>query len=222
MTEDYAAKMARKTLAELHQYVTGRAQYREDAVLAALDELTRRGQSHPEEAHLRPELEREVRQQTARAEKARQQETEATANSEAVEAEAVGPALYSPSTVTLFSVVFSMLAGGALMALNFKALRQTGATVRLVFFVIAYLVVGGLILQWLVQRYGLNPWFGAFFDLPAIVVYIFWFWPRYVGAKPYQSRSWLLPFAICAAIKIGLSLWAIRFLPQLLKAIPGQ
>jgi hypothetical protein len=115
-----------------------------------------------------------------------------------------------------------MLAGGALMALNFKALRQTGATVRLVLFVIAYLVVGGLILQWLVQRYGLNPWFGAFFDLPAIVVYIFWFWPRYVGAKPYQSRSWLLPFAICAAIKIGLSLWAIRFLPQLLKAIPGQ
>lgn len=222
MTEDYAAKMGRKSLAELHQYVSGRAQYREDAVLAALDELTRRGQPHPEEAQLRPTLEAEVRQQTVEAAEAQQREADATAAIEADEAEATGPALYSPSTITLFSVVFSMLAGGALLALNFRALRQSGATVRLVLFIIAYLIGGGLILQWLVQRYGFNPWFGAFFDLPAIVVYIFWFWPCYVGTKPYQSRSWLLPFIIFAAIKIGLSLWALRFLPQLLKSMPGQ
>lgn len=219
MTEDYAAKMGRKTLAELQQYISGRAQYREDAVLAALDELTRRGQPHPEDAQLRPALEAEVRRQTAEVAAAQQREAEETATTEAAE---TGPVLYSPSTITLFSVVFSMLAGGALLALNFKTLNRTGATVRLVLFVIAYLVVGGLILQWLVQRYGLNPWFGAFFDLPAIIVYIFWFWPRYVGATPYQSRSWLLPFIICAVIKIGLTAWAMQFLTKMLGTIPGQ
>lgn len=219
MTEDYAAKMGRKTLADLLQYVSGRAQYREDAVLAALDELARRGQPHPDDAHLRPTLEAEVRAQAAQA-AAQQQMTEAA--TEADDVEALGPALYSPSTITLFSVVFSMLAGGALLAFNFRALRQTGATVRLVLFVVAYLVVGGLVLQWLVQRYGLNPWFVAFFDLPAIMVYIFWFWPRYVGATPYQSRSWLLPFVICAAIKISLTIWAANFLAKMLGTISGQ
>jgi hypothetical protein len=219
MTEDYAAKMGRKTLAELQQYVSGRAQYREDAVLAALDELARRGQPHPEDAHLRPELEKEVSQQAVQVAEAKQRAAEATATEEAEE---VGPTLYSPSTITLFSVVFSMLAGGALLALNFRTLKRTGATVRLVVFVIAYLVIGALVLNWVVQRYGLNPWIGAFFDLPAIVVYIFWFWPRYVGATPYQSRSWLLPFVICAVIKIGLTLWAARFLAKFLATIPGQ
>lgn len=222
MTEDYATKMSRKTLADLHQYVSGRAQYREDAVLAALDELARRGQPHPDDPHLRPALETEVHQQAAQAAAVQQQAAEATAATEASEAEALGPALYSPSTITLFSVVFSMLAGGALLALNFRALRRTGATVRLILFVIAYLIVGALLLNWAVQRYGLNPWLSAFFDLPAIVVYIFWFWPRYVGATPYQSRSWLLPFIICAVIKIGLTLWAARFLTKMLGTIPGQ
>lgn len=219
MTEDYVAKMGRKTLAELQQYVSGRAQYREDAVLAALDELTRRGEPHPDDAQLRPELEAEVQKQVAQTAEDQQRAVDATAVEEAAE---TGPTLYSPSTITLFSVVFSMLAGGALLALNFRALKRTGATVRLVLFIVAYLVVGGLILQWLVQRYGLNPWFGAFFDLPAIVVYIFWFWPRYVGATPYQSRSWLLPFIICAAIKIGLTLWAASFLAKFLGKLPGQ
>ena len=55
--EDYAAKMLLKTDAALREYVTGHVQYREAAVLAALDELRRRGQSAPEEAALRPKLE---------------------------------------------------------------------------------------------------------------------------------------------------------------------
>jgi hypothetical protein len=55
--EDYAAKMALKPDAALREYVTGHAQYREDAVLAALDELRRRGQPALEEATLRPQLE---------------------------------------------------------------------------------------------------------------------------------------------------------------------
>ena len=52
--EDYAAKMLLKTDAALREYVTGHVQYREAAVLAALDELRRRGQPAPEEAALRP------------------------------------------------------------------------------------------------------------------------------------------------------------------------
>ena len=55
--EDYAAKMLLKTDAALREYVTGHVQYREAAVLAALDELSRRGQPAPEEAALRPGLE---------------------------------------------------------------------------------------------------------------------------------------------------------------------
>jgi hypothetical protein len=52
--EDYAAKMQLKSDTALRDYVTGYAQYREVAVLAAFDELRRRGQPAPEEAALRP------------------------------------------------------------------------------------------------------------------------------------------------------------------------
>ena len=54
--EDYAAKMPLKSDADLRGYVTGYAQYREAAVLAAFDELRRRGQPAPEEPALRPAL----------------------------------------------------------------------------------------------------------------------------------------------------------------------
>ena len=52
--EDYAAKMQLKTDAALREYVNGYAQYREAAVLAAFDELRRRGQPAPKKRRCGP------------------------------------------------------------------------------------------------------------------------------------------------------------------------
>jgi hypothetical protein len=189
--EDYAAKMLLKTDAALREYVTGHVQYREAAVLAALDELRRRGQPAPEEAALRPGLEAGAAAQRT-LDEAAEAERQQTAAPEATAAEETGPALFSPGTILMFSLFFSMLAGGVLLGLNLARLRRWGALVGLGLFLAAYLVASTLAMNWLVARFGLNPLLSLALNVPAILAYLLWFWPRYVGAEPYRSRGWLL------------------------------
>ncbi|GAC1370451.1 MAG: hypothetical protein NVS3B25_04700 [Hymenobacter sp.] len=201
--EDYAAKMLLKTDAALREYVTGHAQYREDAVLAALDELRRRGQPAPEEAALRPGLEVAAAAQRARDEAAEAARPQAPAAPNSA-LDAAGPALYSPVTIVLFSIPFTLLAGGALLGLNLWRLDRKRALLRLVLFIVAYLLAGVLVLSWALPRYGLSPWYGPLFNFPAILVYVLWFWPRHVGPGNYRSRSWLLPLLVCFALVFGM------------------
>ncbi|MBF9235848.1 hypothetical protein I2I05_00420 [Hymenobacter sp. BT683] len=203
--EDYAAKMLLKTDAALREYVTGHAQYREAAVLAALDELRRRGQPAPEEATLRPGLEIAAAEQRAReaAAEAEREDAAAATVDDGTEA-ATGPALYSPITIVLFSIPFSFLAGGALLGLNLWRLDRKRAILGLVLFVVAYMVLGGLVLKWALPRYGLSSWYGPLFNLPAVLVYILWFWPRNVGNVNYRSRNWFSALLVCFALGLGL------------------
>jgi hypothetical protein len=202
--EDYAAKMLLKTDAALREYVTGHAQYREAAVLAALDELRRRGQPAPEETALRPTLEAGAAAQQAQqaaAEAVREDTPVAKESSELVDE---GPALYSPVTIVLFSIPFTFLAGGAMLALNLWRLDRKRALLGLLVFIVVYLVVGIVALQWALPRYGLSAWYGPMFNFPAILVYVLWFWPRHVGSGSYRNRSWLPPLLVCFALVFGI------------------
>ena len=205
--EDYAAKMLLKTDAALREYVTGHVQYREAAVLAALDELRRRGQPAPEETNLRPGLEAGAATQRTLDEAAEAERRQATPTTTAqatdLADEPTGPALYSPVTIVLFSVPFTFLAGGALLGINLWRLDRKRALLGLVLFIVAYLAIGVVALQWALPRYGLSPWYGPLFNLPAILAYVLWFWPRSVGAVNYRSRSWLPPLLICFALVYG-------------------
>ena len=218
--EDYAAKMLLKTDAALREYVTGHVQYREAAVLAALDELRRRGQPAPEEADLRPGLEAGATAQRTldeTAEAARQQEKRPLPVAETVASD-TDPALYSPITIVLFSVPFTFLAGGTLLGLNLWRLGRRRALLGLVLFVVVYLVLGVLALQWALPRYGLSTWYGPLFNLPAILAYVLWFWPRNMGGVSYRSRSWLPPLLVCFALLYG----AQKFNAYLLKQQPKE
>ncbi|HEX8330233.1 MAG TPA: hypothetical protein VF629_22070 [Hymenobacter sp.] len=213
--EDYAAKMLLKTDAALREYVTGHAQYREAAVLAALDELRRRGQPAPEEASLRPALEAAAAAHRSHEEAADAERRQATATAADPDvADDTGPALYSPVTIVLFSVPFTMLAGGILLGLNLWRLDRKRALLGLVLFIVAYCVAGGLALKWALPRYGLSPWYGPMFNLPAILAYVLWFWPRHVGVTNYRSRGWLAPLLICFALVFGLQKLNIYLIEQ--------
>ncbi len=216
--EDYAAKMQAKSEADLRLYVSRYAEYRDDAVLAALAELRRRGLPAPEEAALRPNLEAAV---------ARQQAADAAAEAARPQAfdpaTAEGPELYSPGTIVLFSVLFTMLAGGVLLGINLRRLRRTGALVGLVAFVLAYVAAEAYALGWATKQFGDNPWLPAIlplvFNVLALVAYLMWFWPRYVGPQPYRSRGWLLPFVLFFVLQLAL---AKLVLPYMVKnGFPG-
>lgn len=201
--EDYAAKMALKPDAALREYVTGYAQYREAAVLAALDELRRRGQPAPEESALRPALEAAVQ---AQAEAAKVAQLSASATLERDDANL--PALYTPVAIMLFSVMFSVVAGAVLLALNLRQLKRQGAVLKLVLFVGAYLVLKTLLFKYLSDHYKISALLLSVLDLPLILTYVLWFWPRYVNTTQFQPRSWLLPLAICGGLMLLLGLAA--------------
>ncbi|RSK49583.1 hypothetical protein [Hymenobacter rigui] len=219
MAEDYAAKMGRKTEAELRDYVHNRYQYREEAVLAALDELALRGIPEPAAAALVAELqvskqETDRRELAERELEAEKEQARRVARGEASPEtqEKTGPALYSPGTITIFSVLFSMVAGGILLALNLRALRRTGAALLVVAFMIGYLVATHFALNWLQQTYGNQyVWLGSVFNIVAIVVYNLVFWPRFIGQRAYQSRSWGGALLICGLITMVYLILAMRF-----------
>ena len=230
--EDYAAKMLLKTDAALREYVTGHVQYREAAVLAALDELRRRGQPAPEETALRPGLEVAAAAQRLldeAAEATRAQASSAapkaapTADPAEAEAEAVtGPVLYSPVTIVLFSIPFTFLAGGVLLGLNLWRLDRKRALLGLGVFLFAYIIVMVVALNWAIPRFGMSQWYGPLFNLPAILLYVLWFWPRNVGTTSYRSRSWLPPLLVCFALMFGLQRLSNYLMQQQPKEVREQ
>jgi hypothetical protein len=212
--EDYAAKMALKPDAALRDYVVGHAQYREAAVLAALDELRHRGQPAPEDAVLRPALEATVQQQRAE-EQARQPSP--VAGGEVVP-EDEQPVLYTPGVIVLFSVLFNtILAGAVLLALNLRRVNRSKAVWGLAAFVLGYLVLESFIISAIAQKGTLNPLLLSLLNLPAILAYVLWFWPRYVGTYQFQPRGWLMPLLVCLVIMMGLTILA-RYVIQ---HVPG-
>ena len=218
--EDYAAKMLLKTDAALREYVTGHAQYREAAVLAALDELRRRDHPAPEDAALRSGLEAGAAAQRTidEAAEAARDKPRPAETSEAVEPDETAPTLYSPVTIVLFSIPFTLLAGGVLLGINLWRLGRKRALLSLVAFIVAYLLAGVLALSWALPRFGLSPWYGPLFNLPAILAYVLWFWPRYVGQPVYRNRSWLPPLLVCFALAYG----AQRFNTYMIKQQPKE
>ena len=216
--EDYAAKMLPKSDAALREYVTGYAQYREAAVLAAFDELRARGQPAPEEEALRPALEAAAATQRQADEAAEAIRLREDAAANPAVADASSPALYSQVTILLFSLS-TMFVGGVLMGLNLYRLGQKRAVLGLVLFVAAYLYIGSLLLTLAMTRLGLSPFAAMIlFNLPAALVYIRWFWPRYVGTMPFRSRSVLLPLLIYMLLAWG----SVKLVPYLMQKQPKE
>ncbi len=235
--------MARKPLAELYEYLHHPADYREAAVVAAIDELSRRNEILPPETPLlRTRLQVEAQRLQAEAE-ARQAAQDAArrpddapvspwgnpfgaddsadatddepgrfrptyqpprpANRaakagaddlEADEADANAPTLYSPAVIFLFTTLISFVAGGVLLILNLLRVRQRTAAGLVAGFCLGYL----LIVAALSQQMGR---LGGLLNVPAALVFLFWFWPRYIGGgRAFKSRAFIWPLLICLGV----------------------
>ena len=218
MKEDYAAKMALKTNAALREYVIGHYQYREEAVLAAFDELRARGLPAPEEGALRPALETAAVARSQAEAALRVESAPAVSADPDAEDAATGPALYSPLVIIAFSML-SVVIGGVLMGLNLYRVGKKQAVLMLVLFTIVYLLIGSAVINW-ASRLGPMALLGSvfFFNLTTALVYIRWFWQRHIGAGNYRSRGVLVPVLVCMLLIWG----AQRLTPYLLQNQPKQ
>ncbi|UYZ58527.1 hypothetical protein [Hymenobacter latericus] len=215
--EDYAAKMVGKTDAELQLYVARRAEYREQAVLAALSELERRGHAIDNLVALRSELQASLAKSEAEALRNPAPEpawmTKPAATEEPEQPAPDAPALYSPTTVVVFSV-FSFLIGGVLMLMNLLRLRRYGGAALLV----ALVVLGISGLGWISRLIAVRPeyiFLGINVVLAALYVYVLW--PNFIGAQTYRPRGWLMPLLVIFALNM-LFMLLLRYAGV---AIPG-
>jgi hypothetical protein len=53
---------------------------------------------------------------------------------------------------------------------------------------------------------------GVAINLVAVLSYLLFFWPRYVGERPYVSRSWFSVLLVCMGM-IGVFMWVLPHLP---------
>ncbi|WP_170865164.1 hypothetical protein [Hymenobacter psychrotolerans] len=198
-----------------------RAEYQEEAVLAALDELERRGESLPDAAALRAELLPIVEQQRQQQLLREREKVQAAAEQNPAEpAVAEGPALYSPGTIVLFSMLpmSMMIGGGVLLGMNLFRLGRKRALLGLVLFIIVYMLVVSNVLAWAMLQ-GLNPYVAiVLFNVPAVLAYLLWFWPRYVRTTTYRSRSLIPPIVICFLVVWGLQ----KAMPYIIKQQPKE
>lgn len=212
--EDFAAKMAGKTDAELELYLTRRAEYRDDAVLAALAELERRGHVIPNAAALRPELEAGARQAADRAAAAEPpawaRPAEPDADETETEVSSDAPALYSPITVAVYTISMSFGIGGILMLLNLLRLRRYGGAALLLALVIAAIGVFSWATKYVELIYVLM---GLNFVLALLFIYVLW--PYFIGQQDYRPRNGFTPFLVVMVIQflLGLLFFAINGAP---------
>lgn len=220
--EDYAAKMLLKTDAALREYVTGHVQYREAAVLAALDELRRRGQPAPEEAALRPGLEAAAVAQRTLDEAAEAERRQTAIEADPTAPEAAGPSLYSPISIVLFSIP-TLLIGGVLMCMNLYRMGQKRAVLGLALFIIAYGFLGSFLINVFIMSLGLSMvWGSLFLNVSAALIYVLWFWPRYLGTTTFRSRSILGPLVVCMLLMWSAPKIASYFIKRQPKEVQQQ
>lgn len=202
--EDYAAKMAGKTDAELQLYLERRTEYRDDAVLAALAELERRGHTVPGAAALRPELEAGAQRAAVLAAAAAPPAWVRPAEAEGAEEEAEvaddAPALYSPITVAVYTIM-SFGVGGILMLLNLLRLRRYGGAALLMALVIAAVAAlswGSKYIEVMYVLMGIN------FVLALLFLYVLW--PYFIGQQAYRPRNGITPFIVVILVQFLIAL----------------
>jgi hypothetical protein len=111
ITENYYSKsMPNKSDAELHEYINHSTDYQEEAVLAAISELEKRGTASKIISDLKSILSGKIK-------------AVETSNNNFFE-NSSQPLIYSSNFILIFGVLFSVFGAGILVALNFMQLKK--------------------------------------------------------------------------------------------------
>lgn len=130
-----------------------------------------------------------------------------------IEPELPLPTLFSQTTILAFTIFFSPLFGGALLAMNVAAVKKTGVWQVLSLSLALTVLVGVL------NMYLIPP--GSIFGLLILAAIALFMsellWNRFIGKKvSYKNRSFTVPLIIALAISIPLIYYFYQH-PELLE-----
>jgi hypothetical protein len=122
------------------------------------------------------------------------------------------PLLYSRQVINIFSILFSLLFGGILLAINLKTVNNKKGILPVILFSLAYSLLTIFIISLIP---GHNSSLTLIFNLLGAIVLYNYFWVKYIGARfKYRTKSFWIPLIIGVLLS-GLIIWSIIAGPQI-------
>jgi len=207
MDNNFIEEVTSKTTEELREIAVNFDMYRGALVAAAKQELTNRGIELTDEEKAKIEEKKNIRRQEAIS----NVDSNKTWNSFLVKwkinivDDVNAPQLYSRQVINIFSILFSVLFGGILLAINLKTVNNKKAIFPVLAFSILYT---GLVVFILNLIPGSTTTLTVVFNLLGAIVLYNFFWGKYIGKEfQYRTKPFWFPLVIGVAI-FGLFLWA--------------
>lgn len=206
-TNEYSEGISRLPEERLREYIEKPDDFHEEAVLAAIWELRKRRPSLPEEKM----LEKKIEEKTVFLEDLVQMEVSAVKSITKEES----PSLYSMRSISVFSVLFSVIAGGILMAVNFNRISKRNEALKVLGFSIIFTLLSAVIFSLLGTQ---SPYFSLFLNLIGAFLIDQLFWKRVLG-KDFRFMKQPVWTALAIAL---LLITPIIWYAYKVGAIPGM
>ncbi|MDQ3108567.1 MAG: hypothetical protein M3R17_01615 [Bacteroidota bacterium] len=196
--ENYSEKVAVLSEQSLNEYIVNRYKYIPEIVEAAIAELQKRGRVFSEEELLTIRKDIEVKEEEIKSkDKEVWNVTPPVADQDA-------PEYYSMQVIRIFSVLFSVLFGSILMAMNLSRSPAKKGVIEVIIFGVLF-TFSMVLLGSKIQMNGL----GIILNFAGAYLMEYFFWNKYIGADAaYRKRSFWIPLAIGIAVSAAV-VWAV-------------
>lgn len=186
--ENYKEKVAGFTDEQLNNYIENRYKYIPEIVHAAIQELQKRGRIFSDEELKLIYADIEIKPGDEKV-----QEVEpVTINY------ADAPEYYTTRLIRVFSVLFSVLFGSIMMAMNLSRTPGKKGVMEVIIFGVIYTTTLIIIGSYLPNNSG---GLGIILNLAGGYMLEYFFWNKYIGAETlYKKRSFVVPLIIGIAI----------------------
>lgn len=191
----FSSKMTKMSEAELRDYVDNREKFQVAAVQAAIWELEKRELAGEDMKILEQKIEQEKteRQETFKKEQGLKNITD----------DPNAPLLYRDKFIMFFGVLFSVLAGGILMAINFSKLGKKNLILPVIIVSLIYTILQGYLLSLMETSSNMLAYPASFLGMLILEKL---FWKKHTEEElQYRKRP------VWGAVIIALLFWAPIF-----------
>lgn len=194
-SNEYSAGMRRLPEEKLIEYVENPDDFHSEAVQAAIWEISNRRNLNKKELILEKLISENIRSQDFEGDDSAGLITQSTLSI---------PSLYSMRSIQIFSVLFSVFAGGILMAINFNRVTLKTEAIKVIAFSLAYTLLSFTIFALLGTQ---SPILTIILNLLGAFLIDQLFWKRVLGAEFRYNSQQIWTALLLALIIISPLVW---------------
>lgn len=209
MNEDFNFRAAAKTDEQLQECIDNREKYLPESVEAAVAELQSRGQVFTDEELTVIGEDMQARRELALTPPGYDSLFNNSEKIKQVE-DPDAPAFYSKRAIYVFSILFSVLFGAILLAINVNKTEKRGNVIWILLYGVSFLAACTL----LAQTYTFNTGFSVIAGIIGAYPLNYFFWGSYIGHHTlYRVKPIWPPLIIGFAFAIIIVILILRYSP---------